>query len=358
MPDFGRIVGAAYEEILEREPDPGGLENFNRLMNEGMSEAGMREALLRSPEFARKNPDLPARLGLNVHIPSEAILDDVALGLGMRWIRVDFDWFRIEPAQGAFRWQDLDRAVSRAAARGLEVLATLAYTPPWASSRPSDPRISDPPASTAYWTDIVGRAVARFGDRVRYWQLWNEPNVTQFWTGAMSQYRTDILEPGAAAAREASPGIRVVAPGLANLRDWRAWFREILQAAGVIDIVNHHNYASDGQEVLDDLERDRPGLPSLRTLLRELGVEDRPFWLTETGRRSEQGNQLEYYEDVVSALGERAWVSRLFFFHYWDGPGQGDGGFGIVNQDRSPKPAYSFLRSILLSGERPAPSLE
>lgn len=354
MPDFGRIVREAYEEILEREPDPGGLQNFDRLMNEGMSEARMREALLRSPEFAVKNPDLPTRLGLNAHIPSDVILDDVALGLGMRWIRVDFDWFRIEPTQGAFRWEDLDRVVNRAAGRGLEVLATLAYTPAWASSRPESPRTSDPPASTSFWTDVVGRAVSRYGDRVRYWQLWNEPNITEFWTGSMSQYRAQILEPGAAAARAARPGVQIVSPGLANLRNWRDWFREILRAEGAIDIINHHNYANDGREVLEDLERDRPGRPSLRTLMRELGVEDKPFWLTETGRRSDQGNQLEYYEDVVFALGERGWVSRLFFFHYWDGPGQGDGGFGIVNEDFSPKPAYVFLRSVLRSVPRPA----
>ena len=58
MPNFGRIISLAYMRILERLPDPGGLDNFNRLMNQGLSEALMREALLRSPEYAAKNPDL------------------------------------------------------------------------------------------------------------------------------------------------------------------------------------------------------------------------------------------------------------------------------------------------------------
>jgi hypothetical protein len=57
MPNFSRIVGLAYLRILERPPDPGGLENFNRLMNQGLTEAMMREALLRSPEYASNNPD-------------------------------------------------------------------------------------------------------------------------------------------------------------------------------------------------------------------------------------------------------------------------------------------------------------
>ena len=40
-------------------------------------------------------------------------------------------------------------------------------------------------------------------------------------------------------------------------------------------------------------------------------------------------------------------MTRLFFFHYWDGPGQGNGGFGIVNEDFSPKPAYHTLRAAM-----------
>jgi hypothetical protein len=353
MPSFARVIREAYSEILEREPDPGGLAGFDRLMNQGTSEARMREALLRSREFALRYPDtdLPSRIGLNVHIPTDAILDDVALNLGLTWIRVDFDWFRIQPRAGVFRWEELDRVVARAARRGLQVLATLAYTPAWASSNPGDPKISDPPASTSSWTDFVREALARFEDRVRHWQFWNEPNIREFWTGSMVQYRTQILEPAAALARAAGPGLEVVSPGLANVRDWRDWFREILRAEDLIDVINHHSYADSGREAIVNLERDGPFQPSLRTLMRELGVDDRPFWLTETGRRSDarDQDQPQYYEDTLVVLQEKAWVNRLFFFHYTDGPGQGDGGFGIVNEDLSPKPAYHVLRSVLQS---------
>lgn len=58
MPDFTRIISMAYLRILERLPDPGGLDSYNQLMNSGSSEARIREALLRSPEYAEKNPGL------------------------------------------------------------------------------------------------------------------------------------------------------------------------------------------------------------------------------------------------------------------------------------------------------------
>ena len=45
MPDFSPLIRDAYREILGREPDPGGSSNYNRLMNAGLSEAAMRDAL-------------------------------------------------------------------------------------------------------------------------------------------------------------------------------------------------------------------------------------------------------------------------------------------------------------------------
>jgi len=57
MPNFANVITLAYLRILGRPPDPGGLDNFNRLMNAGLTEAMMREALLRSPEYAQNNPD-------------------------------------------------------------------------------------------------------------------------------------------------------------------------------------------------------------------------------------------------------------------------------------------------------------
>lgn len=57
MPDFSRVINLAYQRILGRPADPSGLDNYNRLMNSGVSEADMREALLRSGEYADKNPN-------------------------------------------------------------------------------------------------------------------------------------------------------------------------------------------------------------------------------------------------------------------------------------------------------------
>jgi hypothetical protein len=62
VPDFTRIINLAYERILGRPPDPGGLQSYNEAMNAGLTEAAMRESLLRSSEYAERHPDpAPAR---------------------------------------------------------------------------------------------------------------------------------------------------------------------------------------------------------------------------------------------------------------------------------------------------------
>ena len=163
----------------------------------------------------------------------------------------------------------------------------------------------------------------------------------------MTQYRLDILEAGAHLAKEIDPGMQTVGPGLAYLGDWRTWFSEVMRSRNVIDVISHHIYRDSGRDAIFDLDRDSPFQPSLRTLMEREGVGEKPFWLTETGLRSQAGNQSLYYEDVVAALPAKPWIHKVFFFHYWDGPGQWNGGFGIVNEDFSPKPTYNFLRTVL-----------
>ena len=50
-------IELAFAQLLERGVDPGGLASYNDAMTNGLDEAEMRESLVRSDEFNRKNPD-------------------------------------------------------------------------------------------------------------------------------------------------------------------------------------------------------------------------------------------------------------------------------------------------------------
>jgi len=51
-----RIIRIAYQDILDREPDTPGLRLYrNRMLDEGWTEAKVREALRKSPEYRTRN---------------------------------------------------------------------------------------------------------------------------------------------------------------------------------------------------------------------------------------------------------------------------------------------------------------
>lgn len=51
-----KIVRRAYEDVLKREPDRAGLESYrNRILREGWDEQDVREALSKSPEYRQKS---------------------------------------------------------------------------------------------------------------------------------------------------------------------------------------------------------------------------------------------------------------------------------------------------------------
>jgi hypothetical protein len=54
--DADRIVRRAYKDILERQPDGAGLRLYrSRIIDDGWSEADVREALRKSPEYRQQN---------------------------------------------------------------------------------------------------------------------------------------------------------------------------------------------------------------------------------------------------------------------------------------------------------------
>jgi hypothetical protein len=60
--DPDRIVRRAYEDILEREPDPNGLRLYrSRIIDDGWTEAQVRDALRGSPEYREKSSMTPAK---------------------------------------------------------------------------------------------------------------------------------------------------------------------------------------------------------------------------------------------------------------------------------------------------------
>ena len=101
--------------------------------------------------------------------------------------------------------------IGDARARGLHIFATLAYSPGWANG--GQPHQA-PPVSAADWQRFVRTVVRRYRGQIKHWGMWNETNLSQFFSGSKDDYVHKLLVPGAQAAKAADPALRVALEGV------------------------------------------------------------------------------------------------------------------------------------------------
>ena len=151
---------------------------------------------------------------------------DRQLGLiaaaGGRMARVDVGWTSLEQAgKGQYdSWylERLDTLVTTAESRGVELLFTLTDSPCWASSAPESVKQGCQgewwtrdvqrytPTNPRDYADALAFLVARYGDRVAAWEVWNEPNLTFYFKAENPpQAYTDIVRAAYPAAKAANP---------------------------------------------------------------------------------------------------------------------------------------------------------
>ncbi|MGC4108906.1 MAG: hypothetical protein QM747_00425 [Nocardioides sp.] len=96
-------------------------------------------------------------------------------------------WPDIEPSSGTWNWAPLDAAVSAAHANGTEVTLVLGLSPSYAAAAPTD--APDLGMYKSYLTAVMNRySKQNWGYRgIAAYQVWNEANITTFWTGTTAQ---------------------------------------------------------------------------------------------------------------------------------------------------------------------------
>jgi hypothetical protein len=200
---------------------------------------------------------------------------------GAETVRTSVRWYHLQPyasaaevpesEAGRFRdaggvptdFSSMDALVAAAAWRGLTVLPVVHAPPDWAVARPGETgaRPRDPATFARFMTALVGRygpqgslwAERPYLPRVpiRSWQIWNEPNLTLYWsTQPFARTFVRMLRAASAAVRAADPGATVVLAGLTN-KSWEA-LRAIYNAGGRghFDAVALHPFTRKPKDVL------------------------------------------------------------------------------------------------------------
>lgn len=328
-----------------------------------------------------------------------------ALDAGAKWTRWPMYWQDIETSPGKLddeAYKDQDKVVAQDVAHGLRISAVLVGTPAWAATAGTSsvpmPRIQRKtfdglkalglgvpsaitPPSDLYspalrdgtvnmqnpWARFVYTTVRRYKDRIKTWELWNEPDLKMkdgpvFWAGSAKDYY-QLLKVGYQAAKAADPTATVLFSGLAYWSD-PEFFTRVLAVAKTdptapangyyFDVLPLHFYVSPYHLYNYPVKYRAQMLANLGTA--------KPIWVNETniplcGDAAVDsawscpiqwfGNMEEQASFVVQAfaLAAAGGVERVFIFQlYDDAVGEHDW-YGLVRNDGTPRPAFTAYKA-------------
>lgn len=300
----------------------------------------------------------------------DADLDAMA-ATGAKWLRFDFDWASAEPTPGNYRWTYIDRVVNKARARGLRILATPSYTPTWA--RPAGTTDKYAPADPGTYAAFVKAAASRYAPLgVHHWEIWNEPNVQQFWQPApnVGQYAA-MLKAAAGAIRSVDAKAVVLNAGLAPAADTadgqyispRTFLSRLYQAGArtSFDAVAMHPYAWPyGISAAGDWNQWN-SMPKTYDIMVANGDGAKKIWATEYGaptgansRAVSEADQARFVREAFPAWAGQVWSGPVFWYSFRDAgtdPADLEDNFGLQRRDARAKPALAeFTRVMTQAG--------
>lgn len=250
--------------------------------------------------------------GINTFLEQEVDPHKVELALsmiheaGFRWIRQEFPWEDIEQsARGDFwdhkwnisAWEKYDRIVELASEHGLEVIARLDNPPAWSRADGAAGGTLAPPDDFEDFGDFVHTIVSRYKGKVKYYQIWNEPNIYPEWgeQPVDAEGYVRLLQIAYRRAKEADPQCVILCAGLAqtletgpmNLSDL-TYLQQMYDAGikGYFDVMGVMAYGlwtgpGDHRTHPDLTNFSRPQL--IREILVRNGDAGKPLWATEVG---------------------------------------------------------------------------
>jgi hypothetical protein len=275
----------------------------------------------------------------------------LAYNAGARVNRWEFRWDRIEPRRGRWNFSHDDPAVRASRTAGLGVQGILIGTPAWGAApgqkpgngvpkglylRPSNPK--------NLWAVYVRRTVRHYRGQVKWWEIWNEPDLGFFWMGTARDYLR-LLAVSYRVIRGADPGARVIMAGLVDQS--LGFFLKVVAAdrfdpgsvanRGYFDIAAWHAYGP-ASAIYANLQR-------MRTILDGYGFAQVPIWVTEDGFPASNPNgaaRQAAYVLQTAAFALAAGADRVLIYRASDDPEPKT--WGIMTTRGAPRAGYVALQ--------------
>jgi polysaccharide biosynthesis protein PslG len=198
-----------------------------------LAAAWVRPRLDLAPDMVVQ-PQINNPFGINVFLEQEVEPAKreqavrMAAAAGFHWLRQEFTWEDIEiHGKGDFEdrrhapyhsaWDKYDQIVALAEQYDMTVIARLSNPPEWTRALTATVGTYAPPDHVQDFVDFVSAVVQRYRGRIRYYQLWNEPNIYPEWGiyPINPEQYTALLKAGALAVRAADPDAVIIAGALA-----------------------------------------------------------------------------------------------------------------------------------------------
>jgi hypothetical protein len=314
-----------------------------------------------SIHLAPASVSIPASyFGIHFHRPAENTWPQIPFAEWRLWDSEGTVWYNLEPHKGDWDFSQLDRDVAMAEQHGVGLLLTLGQTPPWASSRPKEPPAwrpggTAPPKDEKDWIEYVRKVVTRYKGRIHEYEIWNEPNLQEFFSGSQEQL-VGLAQDAYRIIREIDPTAAVVSPSITG-GDGVSWLDKYLDLGGgkYADVIGYHFYVSPkAPEAAVEI------IQQVQAVLLTHGIR-KPIWNTESGwfihsdfEKPQNGtfSHTLVPEEAISYV-MRAYlvnwasgVSRLYWYD-WDGNPMGLGD-NLGRQKKLAAYGYAAIRQWLV----------
>lgn len=307
-------------------------------------------------------------LGINadlIHAPPDelhTIVTELAT-TGFGWVRFRLPWNEIEAEPNRYQWEASDAVVHALIDAGLTPVVVLDGTPIWARAAVDQTAPTGdlaPPADLMSFAAFAQAVATRYQAQVRYYQIWDEPNIAPHW-GARHINPTGyahLLRAGARAIRAVNPDAQILLAALAptadrgHLAQDEVYFLRRVYAAGAaedFDIVALQPFGFATRP--DEPTRNRLRLnfsraQLVRSLLVEAGDGTKPIWLVRYGWNRQPGSswlavspaqQVEFaLTGLDIAYAEWPWAAAM---------GWADAGIGLARGD--PRTGFALTPELI-----------
>jgi len=295
--------------------------------------------------------------------PADSEGDDLIAESGAAFVRIPMAWATLEPTEGARNWEPYDAINDELESVGLRPLWTLTSAPCWAADvncETTPPGLGVSADHIDAYADLAAEVADRYPDAIGL-EIWNEPNIPNFWrpTPDADLYR-QLLSASADAVHEGGSDVPVVMAGPSPTTTEQVaedpekigfvdFITTVMQGpdAPDVDAIGLHPYSllQVGTDPVDEsvrlYEEGRDAAAAVAP-----GI---PVWVTEVGLTTAgqyaitPEEQADGLERIVKAFADDGVpvISIHRFFDQLDPPLKFEEGFGVVESDRATKkPAF------------------